>query len=140
MDVDHRVTAPPLTPAKQKEAWPNLLQLMARGKCRKGLKMAAVDELGDGCSDNDLDPHLQRCSQRNPGPAPLSSPMASMCAAKNYRSVSSSQPCQGISAPQTAEEPGSAVSDLIRAPLASGPALHNQFLMLFLMLLRALSL
>lgn len=70
--------------------------------------------------------HISRTILEQPS---LSSPMASTLSAKNYRNVSSPQLCQGISAPQTAEEPGSAGSDLIRAPLASGPALHNQFLM-----------
>lgn len=62
-----------------------------------------------------------------------------MCAAKSYRSLSSPQPCQGMSVPQIAKEPGSARSDLIRAPLASAPALHNQFLTLFLVLIKSIN-
>lgn len=44
----------------------------------------------------------------------------------------------GVSAPEAAEEPGPAGRDLLRPPLASEPALQDQFLTLFLMLIRAL--
>lgn len=88
-----------------------------------------MDELGDGCSNNDLDPHVQRRSQHSPAPALLCNGLHAVFACVLQSYVSSPQLCQGMSA----EEP-EAVSDLTRAPLTSEPALHNQFLTLFLML------